>query len=110
MTTTPPPAGGRTGANERERAAVRIYTGTSGDEPIVWPLIRAAAESVADTCIFPLQDILSLGSEARMNTPAATGDNWSWRFTRGAIRTEHAQQLADLTELTDRDAPITAAT
>jgi 4-alpha-glucanotransferase len=99
-----------TGANERERAAVRTYTGTSGSESIVWPLIRAAAESVADTCIFPLQDILSLGSEARMNTPAATGDNWSWRFTRGAIRTEHAQQLADLTELTDRDAPITAAT
>jgi 4-alpha-glucanotransferase len=92
-----------TGANERERAAVRVYTGTSGDQPIVWPLIRAAAESVADTCIFPLQDILSLGSEARMNTPAATGDNWSWRFTRGAIRTEHAEQLAALTELTDRD-------
>ena len=92
-----------TGANERERAAVRIYTGTSGDQPIVWPLIRAAAESVADTCIFPLQDILSLGSEARMNTPAGIGDNWSWRFTRGAIRAEHAQQLAALTELTDRD-------
>ena len=92
-----------TGANERERAAVRIYTGTSGDQPIVWPLIRAAAESVADTCIFPLQDILSLGSEARMNTPAATGDNWSWRFNRGAIQKEHAEQLAAITELTDRD-------
>ncbi len=91
------------GANPQERAAVRIYTGTSGDQPIVWPLIRAAAESVADTCIFPLQDILSLGSEARMNTPAHTGDNWSWRFTRGAIRKEHAEQLAAITELTDRD-------
>jgi 4-alpha-glucanotransferase len=98
------------GANEHESAAVRVYTGTSGSEPVVWPLIRAAAESVADTCIFPLQDILSLGSEARMNTPAATGDNWSWRFTRGAIRTEHAQQLADLTELTDRDTPTTTTT
>jgi len=93
-----------TGANPRERAAVRIYTGTHGHQPIVWPLIRAAAESVADTCIFPLQDILSLGSEARMNTPAATGDNWNWRFTRGAIRMEHAEQLAAITELTDRDA------
>ncbi len=91
------------GANPQERAAVRVYTGTSGDQPIVWPLIRAAAESVADTCIFPLQDILSLGSEARMNTPAGTGDNWSWRFTRGAIRMEHAEHLAALTELTDRD-------
>ncbi len=92
-----------TGANDRERGAVRIYTGTGGDQPIVWPLIRAAAASVADTCIFPLPDILSLGSEARMNTPAAIGDNWSWRFTRGAIRKEHAEQLAALTELTDRD-------
>jgi 4-alpha-glucanotransferase len=91
------------GANPIERAAVRIYTGTSGDQPVVWPLIRAAAESVADTCIFPLQDILSLGSEARMNTPAGAGDNWSWRFTRGAIRMEHAEQLAALTELADRD-------
>jgi 4-alpha-glucanotransferase len=94
------------GTTPREREAVRIYTGTSGSEPIVWPLIRAAAESVADTCIFPLQDILSLGSQARMNTPAATGDNWSWRFTRGLIRMEHAQQLAALTELTDRDLPV----
>jgi 4-alpha-glucanotransferase len=94
-----------TGANDRERTAVRIYTGTSGDQPVVWPLIRAAAASVADTCIFPLPDILSLGSEARMNTPAAIGDNWSWRFTRGAIRSDHAQQLAELTELTDRDLP-----
>ena len=91
------------GANPAERAAVRIYTGTHGDQPVVWPLIRAAAGSVADTCIFPLQDILCLGSEARMNTPAGTGDNWSWRFTYGAIRTEHAQQLAAITELTDRD-------
>jgi 4-alpha-glucanotransferase len=94
-----------TGANERERAAVRVYTGTTDNQPIVWPLIRAAAGSVADTCIFPLQDVLSLGSEARMNTPAATGDNWSWRFTRGAIQMDHAEQLAALTELTDRDLP-----
>jgi 4-alpha-glucanotransferase len=93
-----------TGANERERAAVRVYTGTTDNQPVVWPLIRAAAGSVADTCIFPLQDVLSLGSEARMNTPAATGDNWSWRFTRGAIQMGHAEQLAALTELTDRDA------
>jgi 4-alpha-glucanotransferase len=93
------------GANPQERAAVRIYTGTRENKPVVWPLIRAAATSVADTCIFPLQDILSLSSEARMNTPAGTGDNWSWRFTRGAIRQEHAEQLAAITELTDRDLP-----
>ena len=40
-----------------------------------------------------------------MNTPAATGDNWSWRFNRGAIQKEHAEQLAAISELTDRDLP-----
>ena len=92
------------GANQREMEAVRTYTGITGDAPIVWPLIRAASASVADSCIFPLQDVLELGSEARMNTPAEAADNWSWRFVAGAIRPEHAEQLAALTELTDRDA------
>ncbi|MDQ1693338.1 MAG: 4-alpha-glucanotransferase [Acidobacteriaceae bacterium] len=91
------------GANDHERAAVRIYTGTSGEQSVVWPLIRAAAESVADTCIFPLQDVLELGSDARMNTPAEANDNWSWRVAKGAVRSEHSEQLAALTELTDRD-------
>lgn len=91
------------GASDHEREAVRIYTGTSGEQSVVWPLIRAAAESVADTCIFPLQDVLELGADARMNTPAEATDNWSWRFSRGSIRSEHARQLAALTELTDRD-------
>lgn len=93
------------GVNERERAAVRAFTGTTGKEPIVWPLIRAAAASVANTCIVPLQDVLELGSEARMNTPAEAGNNWSWRLQPGAIRPEHAERLAAITELTDRDAP-----
>jgi 4-alpha-glucanotransferase len=93
------------GARKEEREAVRVYTGIRDDQPIVWPLIRAAAESVADTCIFPLQDVLELGSEARMNTPAEANDNWSWRFSRGAILAEHADRLAALSELTDRDNP-----
>jgi 4-alpha-glucanotransferase len=91
------------GANDHERAAVRIYTGISGEQSAVWPLIRAAAESVADSCIFPLQDVLELGSDARMNTPAEANDNWSWRVAKGAVRSEHSEQLAALTELTDRD-------
>jgi 4-alpha-glucanotransferase len=93
------------GASDRERAAVRTYTGTSGSDSIVWPLIRAAQESVADTCIVPLQDVLELGSEARMNTPAEAGNNWSWRVSPGAIHPQHAERLAAITELTDRDAP-----
>ncbi len=93
------------GAGKQEREAVCTYTGTSGRESIVWPLIRAAAESVADTCIFPLQDVLELGSEARMNTPAEAGNNWSWRMLPGSVLPSHAERLAAITELTDRDLP-----
>ncbi len=96
------------GALEEEKRWVRVFTGAGESDSIVWPLIRAAAESVADTCIFPLQDVLELGSEARMNTPAEANDNWSWRVTRGAIRKEHAERLAALTELTDRDGVLPA--
>ena len=92
------------GATKLEKDAVRTYTGSAGNASIVWPLIRAAAQSVADVCIFPLQDVLELGSEARMNTPAEAGDNWAWRLTSGAIRPAHAERLAAITELTDRDA------
>lgn len=95
------------GVSERERAAVCTYTGTTGKESVVWPLMRAAAASVADTCIFPLQDVLELGSDARMNIPAEAGNNWSWRVAPGAVTPPHAERLAALTELTDRDAPET---
>jgi 4-alpha-glucanotransferase len=50
------------------------------DEPIHWALIRLAYRSVADLAITPLQDVLGLGSEARMNTPGKFGNNWGWRF------------------------------
>ena len=50
-----------------------------------------------------MQDMLWLGSEARMNTPANRLGNWSWRYEAGAIKPEMAKQLAELMELTDRD-------
>jgi 4-alpha-glucanotransferase len=66
-------------------------------------MIRAAARSVADTCIFPLQDILHLGSEARMNTPAAGLGNWTWRYGLNALHPDFAIKLAKLMEMADRD-------
>jgi len=66
-------------------------------------MIRAAAGSVATTCIFPLQDLLHLGSEARMNRPAAAVGNWAWRFNLDALRPELATQMAAIMEMTDRD-------
>ena len=67
-------------APEAERDYVRRYL-ARGDENISWEFIRLAQRSVADVAIFPLQDALGLGSEARMNTPGTAAGNWTWRFT-----------------------------
>jgi 4-alpha-glucanotransferase len=92
------------GATAEERAHVAIYLGAiERDEEIVGALMRSAAASVASVCIFPMQDVLGLGSEARMNTPAAGVGNWTWRYERAQLRVEHAQRLAALMEMTDRD-------
>ena len=91
------------GATRVEKAAAETYLHPrEGD--VVWSMIRAVAASVADTCLFPVQDILSLGSEARMNTPARSKDNWGWRLAPGALTPELAERLARLTEVTDRAA------
>lgn len=89
---------------EAEQANVQAYLQTiehPGD--IVWAMIRAAARSVANVCIFPLQDILHLGSEGRMNTPAAGAGNWTWRYRTDALHPDFAKKLAKLMETTDRD-------
>ncbi len=93
----------RTDANPVERAAVEAYLGPMEDTEIVWAMIRAAARSVANVCIFPLQDVLHLGGEARMNTPSAGEGNWSWRFCLNDLHPDFAVQLASLMEATDRD-------
>jgi 4-alpha-glucanotransferase len=53
--------------------------GVSGDE-IAWDFIRLAIKSSAYLAVFPLQDLMSLGSEARLNTPGAPVGNWQWRY------------------------------
>ncbi len=90
-------------ANPIERHAVNTYLGTAQEQEIVWAMIRTAAGSVANVCIFPLQDVLHLGSEARMNTPSAGEGNWSWRFPLDALHPHFAMELASLMEVTDRD-------
>jgi 4-alpha-glucanotransferase len=93
------------GANEVERAAVNAYL-DPGPEGIVWPMIRAAATSVADICLFPVQDVLNLGSEARMNTPSQPEANWSWRCPENVFSEELANRLAAITVMSDRDLVI----
>lgn len=83
---------------EREIALAYI-----GDQPTVsWAMIRAAYTSVAETVIVPAQDLLDLGSDARMNTPGAEKGNWCWRMLPGALTAEHAERLRFLAEISGR--------
>ena len=92
------------GISDGEREHVRTYLGpVEKDEDIVWEMMRCAAASVAFLCIFPMQDVLGLGSEARMNTPAAGLGNWTWRLGLHALQPKIAEELAALMEMTDRD-------
>ena len=86
---------------EIEREYCLRYLHADGCE-IHWDFIRALESSVADTVLFPLQDVLGLGSEARMNQPATIGRNWRWRYSRDMLKPELAERLRDLTELYDR--------
>ena len=67
-----------------------------------WALIRAALSSVADMAIVPLQDVLGLDSEARMNRPSTVGTNWKWRYAPGALTDQTANRLAALVDLYER--------
>jgi 4-alpha-glucanotransferase len=89
-------------ANEKEHAAVGALVGPVNNRP-AWPLIRAVQGSVAEIAIAPAQDLLELGSEARMNTPAVAEGNWSWRAPEGCWTEELAKRLAALADVTDRE-------
>ena len=94
----------RDGATELERAHVATYLHPiEHDGDIVWTMIKCAAASVARICIFPLQDILHLGSEGRMNTPSEAKGNWTWRYASGALHPDLSSRMAAIMEMTDRD-------
>ena len=76
--------------------AQREATGLAGVEPS-WELIERAWSSVAALAMAPLQDVLALGSEARMNTPGTKLGNWSWRFEKGALTRDLAARLRAVT-------------
>ncbi len=101
----------RTQANiQAERDFARKYLATDGKE-INWVMIRTLLASVADVAIIPLQDVLGLGNEARMNLPARASGNWQWRFNSGQLTPQIANRLRDIVETYDRDSkaatPIT---
>jgi 4-alpha-glucanotransferase len=71
-------------------------------EKIHWELIRLAMMSVANMVIIPMQDILGLGEEARMNRPATTQGNWQWQLLQEQLTPSLAQGLREITEIYGR--------
>ena len=86
---------------EKEKTYARRYLDTDGHE-MNWTLMRTALASVANTVLIPMQDILGLGSEARMNLPGRQAGNWRFRFTWEQLTPNMATRLKDLARLYDR--------
>ncbi|MEH1781070.1 MAG: 4-alpha-glucanotransferase [Nostoc sp.] len=89
-------------ANDYEKHNLWLYLGCISSEGIHWDLIRLALSSIANQAIIPLQDILGLGNEARMNFPSIAEGNWEWRYQEGALRDEWRDRLKVLTRLNGR--------
>ncbi len=86
---------------QAEREFTRKYLRTNGTQ-INWAFITTIMSSVADTVLIPLQDVLGLGSAARMNLPGSGEGHWQWRFRPGDLKREHAAKLKELAMLYDR--------
>ncbi|MGL5081827.1 MAG: 4-alpha-glucanotransferase [Microcoleaceae cyanobacterium] len=82
----------------QQKARVTRYLGQTSDQGIHWDMIRLAMASVANQAIFPLQDILGLGSEAKMNQPSIAEGNWAWRFEAEVLTDELRDRLRFWTE------------
>ena len=100
------------GSGEKVRDHVRRYLRVSGAEA-GWDLVRAAYSAVSRIAIVPAQDLLSLGSEARLNLPGRPDGNWRWRLTDGGLRSlgegAIAGYLRELAELYGRALPAAEA-
>ena len=88
-------------ANDRERAFAGSYL-ACGDADVHWAMIRACCNSVANLAVFPLQDVLGLGSSHRMNIPGVLGGNWGWRFTWAMLGKDAGRVLGLITAASGR--------
>jgi 4-alpha-glucanotransferase len=86
---------------EQERRRALAYAGSDGREPH-WDFIRLALSSVANTALFPLQDVLGLGTEARMNVPGTAFGNWSYRCTADDLSPKVSERLGALCSTYER--------
>jgi 4-alpha-glucanotransferase len=85
----------------RERAYAGSYLACS-ERDVRWAMIRACANSVASMAIYPMQDVLGLPSEHRMNVPGVMGGNWGWRFDWSMVGSEPARVLGLITAAAGR--------
>jgi len=88
-------------ASEQEKDFCRRYLSVSGDD-ISWSMMRSIWQSVSSFVLAPMQDLLSLGSEARMNMPGSPSGNWSWRMPTYALSEDLQTRLYELNYLYGR--------
>jgi 4-alpha-glucanotransferase len=89
-------------ANDYEKQNLLLYLGCISPEGVHWDLIRLALSSIANQAIIPLQDVLGLGNEARMNFPSIAEGNWEWRYQAASLTQELGDRLKVLTRLNGR--------
>ena len=81
---------------------VRRYCSSDGND-IVWDIIRMTMSSVAQMAIIPMQDVLCLGTESRMNTPGTVSGNWSWRLSEAQLNQADHRRFFEMVKLYDRN-------
>lgn len=92
------------GLDEETKEFALEYMDKKGakESTVYWEFIKLAMMSSANTCITPIQDLLGLGAETRMNKPSTTGDNWKWRLSKGMLSEQLGKKVYDLTKLSWR--------
>jgi 4-alpha-glucanotransferase len=88
--------------SDHEKTNLMNYLGCLSQEGIHWDMIRLALSSTANLCIIPLQDLMGLGSDARMNVPNQAEGNWSWRYQPEMLHDGIRDRLHTLTQLFGR--------
>ncbi len=88
-------------APETYRDKVRRYMNTDGNQ-VHWDFIRTCLGTIAAYAIFPLQDVLGIGKDGRMNCPGVAANNWTWRYQKGVLSDELAKELYQITKLYGR--------
>ena len=85
-----------------DREYIRKYMNFKGNKDVAWNYIRCGMASVADTAVFPMQDYLGLGNEAKINTPSTIGNNWKWRMVPEMLNSELALKMKELAQVYHR--------